>query len=130
MSGGYERSKFKNGGAGNDGGEDSRAGSAASAAGGSDQLSTSPSSTPTNIKKSKKPTSIPAQLKRNRDLAKELDCLKDILGQFQDQNDDLMETAEKENASKQEIVKSPQREFVIQECLQIYDELGSLGEGF
>jgi hypothetical protein len=135
MSGGYERSKFKN--EITDPSLNPTIESAQQKAPGTSSSHdpnrsshTASSSTPTSKLKTKsklKPTSIPAQLKRNRDLCKELECLKDILGQFQDQNDEMLESHEKKNQNKQEIIKSPQREFVIQECLQIYDELGSLG---
>ncbi|CAD7952083.1 unnamed protein product [Amoebophrya sp. A25] len=66
---------------------------------------------------------LPAQ---NKALLRELHCLREILSEFRDQNDSLLQAKEQEAKTKKSLLDTPQRGLVTDRCRNLLDELGSI----
>ncbi|CAD7967577.1 unnamed protein product [Amoebophrya sp. A120] len=60
---------------------------------------------------------------RNKQLLRELHCLREILHDFRAQNDDLLEKRENEARERETLLQTPQRDLLIQKCLSLIESL-------
>eukprot|EP00392_Amoebophrya_sp_AT5.2_P017341 g17681.t1 len=65
---------------------------------------------------------------RNKQLLRELHCLREILHDFREQNDSFLEKRELEAKEKENLLRCPGRDMTIEKCLSAVDALRRIAQ--